>query len=187
MLVRHARRKFWEARDTDPRQVHHALETLREVFQLERAFRELSPTDRARQRRATTWPIVQAFQAWGQALSLSEPPKSPLAKAAGYVLRQWDSLVVFIDTGDIPAHNNLSELLLRQPVVGRKNWLFAGSEGGAQTAATWFSLIGSCMVNAIDPWLYLSDVLPQLNAWPANRVLELEPTAWRARRLSPRA
>ena len=95
--------------------------------------------------------------------------------------------VVFIDDGNIPAHNNLSELLIRQPVVGRKNWLFAGSEGGAQTAATWFSLIGSCMVNAIDPWLYLSDVLPQLNAWPANRVLELEPAAWRARRLSQRA
>ena len=183
----HARRKFWEARDTNPRHVHHALETIREVFQLERAFRELSPADRARQRRATIWPIVEAFQAWCQALSMSEPPRSPLAKAAGYVLRQWGSLVVFIDDGDIPAHNNLSELLLRQPVVGRKNWLFAGSEGGAQTAATWFSLIGSCMVNAIDPWLYLSDILPQLNAWPAKRVLELEPAAWRARRLSQRA
>ena len=64
------------------------------------------------------------------------------------------------------------------------NSLFAGSEGGAQTAATWFCLIGSCMVNAIDPWLYLNDVLPKLNDWPAKRVLELERAAWRARRLS---
>ena len=110
-----------------------------------------------------------------------------MAKAANYVLRQWHTLVVFIDDGDIPAHNNLSELLLRQPVVGRNNWMFAGSEGGAQTAATWFSLIGSCMVNAIDPWLYLSDVLPRLNSWRAKRVLELEPAAWRAQCLSQRA
>ena len=76
----HARRKFWDARDTDPRHVHHALETIREVFQLERRFRELSPDDRARERRAVTWPILQALRAWCQALTLSEPPKSPLAK-----------------------------------------------------------------------------------------------------------
>lgn len=183
----HARRKFWEARDTDPRHVHHALETIREVFQLERVYRDLGPAERAQRRRATTWPIIDAFRAWCQAIAMAEPPKSPLAKAANYVLRQWDTLVVFIDNGDIPAHNNLSELLLRQPVVGRKNWLFAGSEGGAQTAAVWFSLIGSCMVNAIDPWLYLNDVLPRLNDWPAQRVLELEPAAWRQQRLSQRA
>ena len=69
-------------------------------------------------------------------------------------------------------------------VVGRKNYLFAGSEGGAESAATWCSLIGSCMLNAIDPWLYLNDVLPRLGDWPVNRVLELEPVAWRIRRLS---
>ncbi len=180
----HARRKFWEARDTSPRHVHHGLETIREVFQLEKAYRDLSPAERARRRRVTTKPIIDAFRLWCQALTRSEPPKSPLAKAANYVLRQWDSLVVFIDDGAIPAHNNLSELLLRQPVVGRKKWLFAGSEGGAETAATWFSLIGSCLINAVDPWLYLNDVLPKLNSWPVNRVLELEPAAWRARRLS---
>ena len=117
----HARRKFWEARDTNPRLVHHALETIREIFQLERAYREPSPTDRARRRRATTWPIIDAFRAWCQALSTSEPPKSPLA-SHGRQLRPAPvgQLVVFIDDGAIPAHNNLSELLLRQPVVGRK-------------------------------------------------------------------
>ena len=107
-----------------------------------------------------------------------------MAKAVGYVLRQWDTLVVFIDNGDLPAHNNMAELLLRQPVVGRKNWMFAGSEGGAETAATWFSLIGSCMLNAVDPWLYLNDILPTLASYPANRVLDLEPAAWRRRQLS---
>ncbi len=180
----HARRKFWEARDTDPLRVHRALDTIREVFQLERAFRELAPDDRARQRRARTWPLLVAFQQWCSQLALASPPKSPLAKAANYVLRQWDTLVLFIDEGSVPAHNNMSELLLRQPVVGRKNWLFAGSEGGAKTAATWFSLIGSCMLNAVDPWLYLNDILPKLNDWPQRRVLQLEPLAWRNQRLA---
>lgn len=180
----HARRKFWEARDTDPVRVHAALEAIREVFQLERAFQELEAADRARQRRALTWPLLQNFQRWCRVLSQGLPPRSPLAKAVGYVLRQWDTLVVFIDDGELPAHNNMAELLLRQPVVGRKNWMFAGSEGGAETAATWFSLIGSCMLNAVDPWLYLNDILPRLASYPANRVLDLEPAAWRRRRLS---
>jgi transposase len=180
----HARRKFWDARDADPLRVHRALDTIREIFELERAFRDLGPAERARKRRSTTWPVLQLFKAWCEQLSLRTPPKSPLAKAANYVLNQWDTLVVFVDVGAIPAHNNVSELMLRQAVVGRKNYLFAGSEGGAESAATWYSLIGSCMLNAIDPWLYLNDVLPRLGDWPVNRVLELEPVAWRIRRLS---
>ena len=106
-----------------------------------------------------------------------------MAKATGYVLRQWKTLTVFVDNGLIPAHNNYSELALRQAVIGRKNYMFAGSEGGAKTAAIWYSLIGSCLLNAVDPWMYLNDVLPKLNDWPVNRVLELEPAAWRKSQL----
>ncbi|MFT5583798.1 MAG: transposase [Cognaticolwellia sp.] len=179
----HARRKFFEARDADPFRVHSALETIREIFQLERRFKDLDPVDRARQRRRSTGPILASFRVWCQQLSRALPPKSPLAKAVGYVLRQWKPLTVFVDNGHIPAHSNYSELALRQAVIGRKNYMFAGSEGGAKSAATWYSLIGSCLLNAVDPWKYLTNVLPKLNDWPINRVLELEPAAWRASQL----
>jgi hypothetical protein len=72
----------------------------------------------------------------------------------------------------------MSELQLRRPVVGRKNWLFAGSEGGARSAATLFSLTGSCRLHGIDPWAYLNDVLGRINDHPVNRIAELTPANW---------
>lgn len=163
--------------------VQTALETIREIFQLERRFKDLEPEERARSRRESTAPILASFRIWCQNLSFMPPPRSPLAKATAYVLRQWKPLTVFVDNGHIPAHNNYSELALRQAVIGRKNYMFAGSEGGAKSAAIWYSLIGSCLLDAVDPWMYLNDVLPKLNDWPVNRVLELEPAAWRASQL----
>ena len=73
-------------------------------------------------------------------------------------------------------HNNRSELALRGPVVGRKAWLFAGSEGGAHAAATFFTLTGSCAMQGIDPWPYFADVLSRINDHPVNRIAEL--TSW---------
>jgi len=70
-------------------------------------------------------------------------------------------------------------LLLRQPIVGRKNWLFAGSEGGAKAACTIFSIIGSCMLQGIDPYAYLMDIFDRLLDQPINRIGELTPKAWR--------
>ena len=79
-------------------------------------------------------------------------------------------------------HNNRSEFALRGPVVGRKAWLFAGSEGGAHAAATMFTLVGSCMLQGIDPWAYLADVLTRLGDHPVSKVHELTPLAWRLAR-----
>ena len=75
-------------------------------------------------------------------------------------------------------HNNMAELQLRRPVVGRKNWLFAGSEGGARSAAILFSITGSCRLHGIDPWEYLHDVLGRINDHPVNRIRELTPANW---------
>jgi hypothetical protein len=89
---------------------------------------------------------------------------------------------VHLDHGDLPMHNNLSELMLRQAVVGRKNWLFARSEGGAKAAATLYTLIGSCMLQGIDPQIYLTDIFRRLPDHPSNRVNELIPREWRLER-----
>ena len=79
-------------------------------------------------------------------------------------------------------NNNLSELMLRQAVVGRKNWLFARSEGGAHAAATIYTLVGSCQLQGIDPWVYFRDVLGRVLDHPAKRVGELTPKNWLAAR-----
>ena len=79
-------------------------------------------------------------------------------------------------------HNNLSELMLRQAVVGRKNWLFARSEGGAEVAATIYTLVGSCMLQGVDPFEYLVDVLGRVQDHSARRLGELTPRSWRLAR-----
>ena len=112
-------------------------------------------------------------------LSLPARPKTKLMEALTYAINQESALRAFLDRGDIPIHNNLSELMLRQHVVGRKNWLFAGSEGGAKAAATMFTLIGNCRLQGIDPHTHLVDVLGRVMDHPANRVHELTPRAWR--------
>ena len=86
---------------------------------------------------------------------------------------------LFLRHGELPMHNNLSELLLRQAVVGRKNWLFARSEGGALAAADLYTLVGSCMLQGIDPHAYLVDVLGRLLDHPRSRIAELTPKRWR--------
>ncbi len=86
---------------------------------------------------------------------------------------------IFLAHGDVTLHNNLSELLLRQPIVGRKNWLFSGSEGGARAAADWFSLIAICRLQKVDPWRYLHDVFGRLLDHSSQRVHELTPLNWR--------
>lgn len=101
-------------------------------------------------------------------------------EAITYATNQEAKLRVCLERGDVPIHNNLSELLLRQPVVGRKNWLFARSEGGAVAAATMFTLIGSCRLQGIDPHAYLVDVLGRVQ--DCKRPAELTPRAWRLAR-----
>ena len=85
---------------------------------------------------------------------------------------------LFLEHGELPMHNNLSELMLRQTVVGRKNWLFARSEGGAKAAATLYTLIGSCSLQGVDPETYLKDVLARVLDHPVNRLSELTPKSW---------
>ena len=116
---------------------------------------------------------------WIKACSQSARPQSALAKACGYGINQEKRLRRFLDRGEIPIHNNISELILRQPIVGRKNWMFARSEGGAKAACGWFTLITSCILQGIDPAAYLYDVLKRLPDHPSKWIHELTPLNWR--------
>jgi hypothetical protein len=125
---------------------------------------------------------VEGFFAWVEAISTMVRPKSKLGEAVTYARNQEAALRLHLTHGEMPIHNNLSELMLRQNVVGRKNWLFARSEGGAQVAATCYTLVQSCMLQGVDPQEYLVDILSRVQDHSANRVGELTPLNWRRAR-----
>jgi len=175
----HLRKYFFEARHYHPAEVTLALGTIRDLFLIERSLAGQEAAAIRAERQARSKPLVDGFFAWVKALSSRVRPKSKLGEAVGYALNQESSLRVYLEHGELPMHNNLSELLLRQGVVGRKNWLFARSEGGAKAAATLYTLVGSCQLQGIDPQGYLVDILTHLPDHPINRVSELTPMNWR--------
>jgi transposase len=178
----HLRRYLFDARDHHPNEAALALRTIRDLFALERSL-DGAPLERIREvRQQDARPLVEGLFTWIDQLSTTVRPTSALGEAIGYARNQRDTFFVYLDHPELPMHNNLSELLLRGPVVGRKNWMFAGSEGGAEAAAVMFTLIASCMLQAIDPLVYLTDVLDRLPFHPANRVHELTPLEWRLAR-----
>lgn len=174
----HLRRYFFNAAIDHP-EANAGLATLHDLFMVERELVGRPAAERLAARQQRSKPLVDGFFTWVKATSLKARPKSKLGEAVGYAIRQEKRMRVFLAHGDLPLHNNLSELLLRQPIVGRKNWLFAGSEGGARAAAGWFSLIASCRMQRIDPWTYLHDVFGRLQEHPAKWVHELTPLNWR--------
>jgi transposase len=174
----HLRRYFFNAAIQHP-EAKAGLSVIQDLFAIERQLATASVSDRLAVRKQRSTPLVDGLYAWVKALSPGVRPSSKLGEAIGYALSQEHRMRVFLSHGDVPLHNNLSELLLRQPIVGRKNWLFSGSEGGARAAAAWFSLVASCRLQKIDPWVYLNDVFGRLLDHPAKWVHELTPLNWR--------
>lgn len=178
----HARRKFVEARDTDPVRCDHALAAVRALYAVERRGRELTSDARRSLRQAESGPVLRALGEWLDTTRPAALPKSPLGQAITYALNQWAALNVYATDGDLAIDNNPAERALRGVAVGRKNWLFWGSDGGGRTAAVLTSLTATCGRHGIDPWAYLSDVLTRLPSHPADRIAELLPDTWAAAR-----
>lgn len=175
----HARRYFVDAEEQSPALAAQAIALIAPIFASETRWRAADPAGRARIRKEETAPAINAFFTWCGSLVHKQRPKSAIGRAMQYALNQQQFLRVCVDRPDIPVHNNHSELQLRRPVIGRKNWLFAGSEGGARSAAVLFSITGSCRLHKIDPWAYVNDVLGRINDHPVNRVHELTPANWK--------
>ncbi len=138
-------------------------------------------------RQARAAPIVDAFFAWCDQEAGRVLDQSPMAQGIGYARNQRVPLRRFLDDGRLPMHNNISELNLRREVVGRKNWLFVGSDDGGEVNATIVSLLASCGLHKIEPFAYIRDLLCLLPRWPAHRVLELAPAYWRVTPKTPEA
>ncbi len=133
-------------------------------------------------RREQAVPRLAELRAWlmSQQAERGGPvlPKSPMGQAIQYALNQWDALCVYTTDGRLAIDNNASENALRRVAVGRKNWLFAGSDNGGRTAATMFSLIATCQRHNVEPVGYFRDVLTRIAAMPVNQLGDLLPNRW---------
>ena len=106
-------------------------------------------------------------------------PKNMMSKAITYALNQWEALNRYIENPMLDIDNNISERALRMVVIGRRNYMFAGSEAGAWRASIIYSLVASCKLNGIDPFAYFRDVLEKVSTHPADKIDELLPSNWK--------
>jgi transposase len=120
--------------------------------------------------------------AWLEAVRAQVLPKSPMGEAIGYALNQKAALLRYTEEGFLEIDNNAAERGEKTIAIGRRNWLFFGSEGGGATAAVLFSLTETCQRLGVEPWAYLRDVLDRLSTHPASRIEELLPDRWEALR-----
>jgi hypothetical protein len=181
----HARRKFHEARTSDPARSHQALAWIGLLYDVERDVKGREPDDyeafvalRHRVRGERSRPIFDEFHAWLKAEQPKVLPKSPIAEAIGYALNHWEALERPLEAGFLELDNGACERAFKPVALGRKNWLFAGSDKGAETAAILMSLCTTCKGLGIDPQAYLRDVLDRISTHPANRIDELLPDRW---------
>jgi transposase len=187
----HARRQFFELADiaANARRGKNAaaispiaLEAVTRIdvlFDIERSINGQSVEERLRVRQEQSAPLVAGLEAWlrGQRSRLSR--SSSVAEPIDYMLRRWDRFIRFIDDGRICLTNNAAERALRGFALGRKSWLFAGSERGADRAAVMATLITTAKMNDVDPQVWLADVLARIAEHPAHRLDDLLPWNWR--------
>jgi hypothetical protein len=160
-----------------------ALLRMHRLFDLEEQWAPLAPAQRHARRQLVLRPIVDDFFAWAQVqYARVKDTRGLVATAFGYAVRQQAALRRFLDDGRLPMTNNHSERALRGIAVGRRAWLFFGSDDHAGAAANLFSLIASCELHRLDPETYLAEIIHVLPYWPRDRYLELAPKYWAATR-----
>jgi len=179
----HARRKFKEAMETDPETGQSALAFIERLYAVEREAKGKSAPERKLLREAHAKPVLDAFKTWLDAQALRVLPKSAMGQALGYSLRQWGALNCYLEDGDLAIDNNPAERALRAVALGRKNWLFAGSDASGERAAILYSVVESCKRHGIDPFEYLRTVIGEIASVPPRRMAELLPATWKAMRL----
>lgn len=182
----HARRKFFEVHQAT--QSPLALEALQQIgalYGIEEEIRGRPPDLRQSARQARVGPLLEALHRWLHATLQQISRKSELAGAIRYSLARWTALTRYRDDGALEIDNNSAERALRTVALGRKNWLFAGSDAGGERAAAIYSLLGTAKLNGLDPEHYLRHVLERIAEHPINRIDELLPWHVAERRAAP--
>lgn len=176
----HARRKLFEAHKLNGSQIAgQAVALIARLYEIEREARELEPEARWLIRQQHSRPVVEALHTWltGQRQKLVNADVT--AKAIDYSLSNWRALTRYLDDGNVPIDNNAAENAVRPLCVGRKNWLFVGSQQAGERAAVVLSLIESAKLNGHDPWAYLKDVFERLPTLKQRDLAQLLPHNWR--------
>ena len=178
----HTRRKFYDARTTDPRRAHEMLALISKLYDIEREAKqnELNAPAVKELRQQHSKPILAEIRPRLEDWSIEVLPKSPIGQATSYARGQWEALNQYLHDGDLAIDNNLAERVLRTVAIGRRNWMFAGSDAGAERAAAIYSLVATCKLCGIDPFAYLRDVLDRVSMHPAKRIAELTPSGWKS-------
>jgi len=176
----HARRKFYEFFQATGSPI--AKETLRrigELYAVEKQIRGQSAKTRQRVRKAESRPLIKAMKPWLEDQLRRVPPRGGLAEAIRYALARWQALCRFLNDGRVELDNNSVERAIRPVTLGRKNHLFAGSDGGGERWATVCSLIATAKLNDVEPYAYLKNVLERMtHGYPMSRLDDLLPWNW---------
>lgn len=183
----HARRKLVEALEAKALSAAVALRLVQQLYAIEAKARQakLDVAARLALRQTESVPLMAELRKWLDLHGDKVRPTSPLGRAVGYLTNQWASLQVYLSDGQVPIDNNLVENQMRPIGVGRKNWLFAGSDAGAERAAVIYTVLATCRLAGVEVWTYLRDVLPELARRGAGGdVAGLLPYAWAQARLA---
>jgi transposase len=175
----HARREFFDARLNQPREAHYVLALVAQLYDIEDEIRLQSPEERLAVRQERSVPVLGRVQTFLCDQRDGALPKSQYGKALGYALNHWDKLCRFTEDGRLEIDNNTSERTLRLCAIGRKNWMFVGSDRGGESAAICFSVLAGAKRHRIEPFAYVRDLLTALS----SRQVDLEsllPDVWLA-------
>jgi transposase len=175
----HSRRRYFDAQVTDRERALIGLGFIKKLYEADRIAMKSPPSRRTAERQRLCGPVLSSFKIWLDAEALVVLPKAPIAEAIGYTRNQWDALSRFVEDARLKLDNNIAERQLRRVAVGRKNWLFAGSENGAERGCVLYSLLATCKLHGVNPFEYLRDVIMRVGSHPARDVLELNPKAWK--------
>jgi transposase len=176
----HARRYFQKALEAGDLRAALPIGAFKRIYDVEEAIGKSSPGERREKRQAHARPVYDELLSWCRTYQPNEPPKSLLGRAIGYLINHHVALMRFLDDGTLPLDNGIVERLHKRPAMGRRAYLFAGSDTGAERAAIAYTVLGTCRLLGLNPLAYLADVLPRLARGISikNDLPELMPAAW---------
>jgi transposase len=175
----HWRRDFHDIWTSNTSEIaREALDRIGALYDIERSINGQPPEIRLAARQKQSKPKAEAFRLWAEAQLTRIPGKGDVAAAFRYGLSRWSSLCLFLEDGRVAIDNNAAERALRPIGVGRRNWLFAGADTGAETLARAMTIIETAKMNGLDPQAYLTDVLDRIHDHKINRLDELLPWNW---------
>lgn len=177
----HARRYFDKALDNDKQRAEYFLAAMHILYSIERRAKDgnLSADRIKALRQQEALPVLQGLKIWLQEQYAQVLPKSPIGKAIAYSLPRWDRLSLYTSDGRLQLDNNTIENAIRPVALGRKNFLFAGSNEGGKRLALFYSLLASCKKQQVHPWEYLKDILGRMPTTKTSRLRDMLPDKWK--------